>query len=124
MPMLRLAGWLFAFIVAAWIVLMIPILSAARLPPGESGKMLVAFWPGADHDEVFRNIVDAGGLPIRPVGSTSSLWVVEASNPGFVAAIEDKGAFGAYRDLPASVVLAGCSGISAPRSIPAAVVDP
>lgn len=112
LSLLKLAGGLFAASIAIWIVLMVPVLSAARLNEGEQGTMLVAFWPGGEERRMFRSIVDAGGLPIRQVG-LRSFWVVETSDPDFIREIGEKGAIGAYRDLPVGVVLAGCSGVIA-----------
>ena len=111
----RLTAGLFALILVSWIVIIIPVLSAASLDDEATGLMLVVFTPEtSDHDN-FTRIVNAGGLPVRTT-FLENVWVVSGSERGFVGRVKHAGAIGAYRDLPIGIVLAGCSGLIASLS--------
>ena len=90
-----------------WIGAMAVALSAARLAPEESGKVVVLFAPGGSAEETFGAIVAAGGKPVRPVAA-DFLWVAQSDEPGFVGRLRAHGARAVFGELSWGPTLAGC----------------
>jgi hypothetical protein len=99
----RLAFSIFGVVLAIWLLGMFALMRASALPPETTGKMLVVFEPGISGEAAFAAITQAGASPIKQT-SLDFIWVVS----GNVAALENAGALGAYRELPISPVIAGC----------------
>ncbi len=79
----------------------------AALPPQASGTVLAVFPPATASDEIFANLIRAGGRPLRETW-LSFVWVVSSDKPGFVGRLRAEGAIGAYGELPITPQLAGC----------------
>ena len=98
---------LFGAILLVWMAVMAGLMRASALPPQASGTVLVVFPPRTESEAAFVAITKAGGRPVRET-AFGFIWVVHGDNANFVAALEQNGALGAYRDLPISPTIAGC----------------
>ncbi|MGQ0485464.1 MAG: hypothetical protein ACT4SY_08960 [Hyphomicrobiales bacterium] len=106
-PSHRLALTLFITVLGVWIVVMAAIMRAAALPPEASGPMLAVFEPGTPEDQLFASLVDAGAKPVRAT-AFGFIWVVAGDEPGLAGRLIERGAIGAYAELPLSPSIAGC----------------
>lgn len=103
----RLALWLFAAVLGAWIVVMAALMRAGALPPEATGTMLAVFQPGTPPDRIFASLTRAEARIVRP-SAFGFIWVVSGDAPGLAGRLRENGALGAYRDLPVSPTIAGC----------------
>ena len=103
----RLALWLAAAVLAAWLGGMALTLRAAALPPEAGGTMLAVFPPSMPREEAFARLIEAGARPLRRTW-LGFVWVVNGNEPGLAGRLAQQGALGAYKDLPVSPELSGC----------------
>jgi hypothetical protein len=96
------------------------VLVTRALPaPSEAGPapVLAVFAPATAPDAALARIVDAGGLPLRPVLGTA-VWLVQTGG----VAVEDRlragGAWAVLPPPPLALVAAGCAGVGAAVSRP------
>ncbi len=90
-----------------WVGAMAVALSAARLEPEQSGKVVALFAPGGDSEQAFGAIVAAGGKPVRPVFG-GFVWVAQSDAPGFVGRLKAEGARAVFGEIAWGPMLAGC----------------
>jgi hypothetical protein len=103
----RLALGLALAVLVLWFAVRAITVRLAALPASASGPMLVAFEPGTSEDRIFGNIIAAGARPVRSTW-LGFVWVVAGDAPGLAGRLAERGALGAYTELPFSPTLAGC----------------
>jgi hypothetical protein len=107
----RFALTFFSIVIAAWLLGMTVLMHKSALPSDASGTMLVVFEPGISSEQAFSAITSAGASPIRAT-AFDFIWVVNGSVPGVVGKLEQRGALGAYRELPLNPSIAGCMALA------------
>lgn len=91
-----------------WLVGMTVVMAQARLPADTSGTVIVVFPPGQPVGASLSAIIRADGLLVRD-SWFDSIWVVHGAQSGFVGALMQEGAWGAYRATTFSpVIVKGC----------------
>jgi hypothetical protein len=103
----RLALGLALVLLMLWLAGMATAVRLAALPTSASGPMLVVFEPGTSEDRMFADIIAAGAKPVRATWLGFG-WVVAGDAPGLAGRLAQRGALGAYAELPFSPTLAGC----------------
>jgi hypothetical protein len=101
------AAALFAAILLAWLAGFALFMHFGRVGPEQSGTVLAVFPPSMTEDQVFANIIEAGGRPIRPTWMHGT-WVSYGDQVGFAGRLEAQGAIGAYASTSFLPQLAGC----------------
>jgi len=108
----RLAAVICAVCLALWLVPLATSLNAARVTSGGSGLLWVAFPPWIAETYIVREIVTAGGRPVR-ASAWPGIWVAFSETDDFALRLQGAGAW-AFRDLPFSAELAGCIAYASP----------
>jgi hypothetical protein len=101
------AGALFAAVMLVWLAGFALFMHLGRVGPEQSGTVLAVFPPSMTENQVFGNIILAGGRPIRPTWMPGT-WVTYGDKAGFAGRLEAQGAIGAYSSTPFLPQLAGC----------------
>ncbi len=101
------AGALFATVMLVWLAGFALFMHLGRVSPAQSGTMLAVFPPSMSESQVFANIIEAGGRPVRPTWMPGT-WVTFGDNSGYAGRLEAQGAIGAYTSTPFLPQLAGC----------------
>ncbi len=101
------AGALFAAILLVSLAGFALFMHLGRVNPEQSGTMLAVFPPSMTETEVFANIIEAGGRPVRPTWMPGT-WVTYGDTAGYAGRLEARGAIGAYTSTPLLPQLAGC----------------
>lgn len=110
----RFALRLLGGIVAAWLLVLLLVLQAARLPPEGSGTVIAVFPPrfGAD-----RSFAAASAAEARLVSLSwfDNVLVLDDPDPGLAGRLERQGALAVFRNVSfAGVSFAGCVGAPLP----------
>jgi hypothetical protein len=103
----KLAIGMFAAVLLVTALAMAGTMLAGRASDEEAGTLLAVFPPSTSPNNVFGQIILAGGKPIRPTWVRGT-WVVHGDEPGFAGRLKAQGAIGAYRNSPVLPQLAGC----------------
>ena len=103
----RLAGLLALAVILIWLLVMATVIRSAALDPGATGKMLVVFDPGTTQESIFEALVAAGGRPVRATW-LPFVWVVVGKEAGLAGRLIERGALGAYGEMPFAPAVAGC----------------
>jgi len=98
---------LFASILCVWLAGFALFMHLGRAAPDQFGSVLAVFPPSMAESQVFANIVNAGGRPVRPTWMPGT-WVTYGDAAGFAGRLEAHGAIGAYASTPLLPQLAGC----------------
>jgi hypothetical protein len=106
----RFALKLLGGILAAWLIAMTLLLSAARLPPEGRGIVIAVFPPRATAVQAIGASAAAGAKVIAPSWFENVL-VVADDTPGLVGRLEDQGALAVFRNMRfGGFSFAGCVG--------------
>ncbi len=102
------AFWALTVGVLAMMVLSVALALATRLPQDFSGTVLAVFPPRTPADVVFDAIDQTDARVIRAT-LFSNAWIIENTDPDFVARLRDAGAIGAWKPVSGvSFAVGGC----------------
>ena len=114
MPDHRFALKLLGGILSVWIVALILVLGAARLPPESSGTVIALFPPRLTGAQSVAASA-AAGAKLVSASWFENVLVVADEAPGLTGRLQDQGALAVFRNISlAGVSFAGCIG-AAPR---------
>lgn len=108
----RLAVKICAVCLTLWFVLLAGSLHAARVTSAGSGLLWVAFPPWLAETYIVREIVAAGGRPVR-TSAWPGIWVAFGETEDFALRLQRAGGW-AFRDIPFKAELAGCLAYTGP----------
>ena len=101
------AGALFVSVILIWLAGFALFMHVGKVNSEQSGTMLAVFPPSMSESQVFANIIEAGGRPVRPTWMPGT-WVTFGDSSGYAGRLEAQGAIGAYSSTPFLPQLAGC----------------